>query len=462
MSYIVTQLPSNNNTYAINQVPKCIFSSVNEDLEIKLKVNNVVKFSASYSPDLAAKVTADFHDIIADFIGTNLPQSDFSLQQDWRKTITIQVAGATSGTSTTRNFTVVNTMRSALSDMGVWLASRFLTNQPIEKHTTKDAPEWLTYYDKVADYEVWVRFYRKNGGHIDMKIRLAPSVAGCYTINVNFGKLIRIASILPSAVLGYYDIMLKDTAGEHIATQRYIYDERTGREQYFCFANACGGIDTVICQGDNILNTDPQFNIGRIGNEMRQLDDEKELRKWQQEIGCFENNDRDWLHELLTAKKGAWKYEANEYKPIVLTEASLQPGTFNELQSGSFSYMLSDAEPIIKDRINSGTWHQSEADRGGDPDKDTDMKKIRLPFINGSTETIQVQASQILVLATASNAVSASPAIKYLINGSVVGSFTPSITTPAVINMAGTQLSFITNNTTVTGLLVNYYEQEIS
>ena len=421
MSYSIynSQRPAHHVLYFKNHVPvtvvtateeitvKLLFGDYDPDNDTWTYSNSDIAFQSSYMPGLDGLIYLDFEEIYKSYIKFNRPASDNFIQANYMKAFRIIIANA-SGASPLQNidFCVLNTAVKYNGFAIDWLAENFLTNQPMEKRTNYECQEWLTYYDKAGDYRLYVRFYPKAGGNADVKVA-DDSVAGCFTVSVAYSKLIRLASYLPSQLKGYYDINLVDSDDNIIAKQRFIFEERSGREQYYCFANDCGGMDTVICQGENVLKPTINYGVGRIGKEFHQLDDSDDLRVWSQNTGMFPYKQRDWFFEIMSAKSGCWKIDKSgkKYTDIILTETSVDVSNNGQLASISFSYMAADTERIIEDQARAEySFHQTEADEA--EELHDEMKRMEVELLEDGqggmmTDEYAVDASKIYIDYTA-------------------------------------------------------------
>lgn len=455
MSLTLTQYPdtmSFKNTVKEFIVPTQV--GVTLSLFLGNDTSGTLLFEGNYQPDFSNNVRIDVSDIVAEQLKTVLPSNNNYLQADWAKVFCYRITDGNDRADGT--FTVINAACKTEEGIADWLASNFLTNQPMEQHACKDAPLWLSFYDANGGLSLKARFYKKAGGNIDVSIATTNG-AGCYTCNVSYDRLIRQIAALPSSLYGYYDVLLMD--GDDIkAKQRYIYSERTGNEQYYCFVNALGGIDTLICQGENVLQPDITYNIGRFGKSFRQLDDTDTIRAWSQNTGMLPWKWRNWFYEIMAVKAGAWRYEDRAFTEIVLRESSIAASNQGQLQSYTFGYILTENTSVIgSDERAAYAFRKSVADEA--EEYESDMQAIELAFEDGETEAIPIPAKVILVLATADAVVEATP-ISYLVDGTVVDDFTPSTTEPVQIALpAGDELSFETENVSVTGLILHYYPQ---
>ncbi len=455
MSLTLTQYPdtmSFKNTVKEFIVPTQV--GVTLSLFLGNDTSGTLLFEGNYQPDFSNNVRIDVSDIVAEQLKTVLPSSNNYLQADWAKVFCYRITDGNERADGT--FTVINAACKTEEGIADWLASNFLTNQPMEQHACKDAPHWLSFYDANGGLSLKARFYKKAGGNIDVSIATTNG-AGCYTCNVAYQHLIQRVAALPSSLFGYYDVLLMDGTTIN-AKQRYIYTERTGNEQYYCFVNALGGIDTLICQGENVLQPDITYNIGRFGKEFRQLDDTETIRAWSQNTGQLPVDWRNWFYEIMAVKAGAWRYDGKSYTDIVLKESSVTASNHGQLNSYTFGYILTESTSVIgSDERAAYAFRQSAADSA--EEYESDIKTIELAFADGETETIPIPAKVILVLATADALIEATP-ISYLVDGTVVDDFTPSTTDPVQIALpAGDELSFETENVSVTGLILHYYPQ---
>ena len=301
-----------------------------------------------------------------------------------------------------------------------------------------------------------VRFYPKTGGNADYTVQSGSS-SGIFTANVSYSRLIVLSAYLPGQLYPYYDLVMFDSKGSEVMTQRYVYQERTGNEKYFLFVNALGGIDTMICQGANTMQPEAKFNIGRFGGQYVPVDDADNVRRWQQNLGQLPWKQRNWVHELLTAKQAAKQYdqESGNYYDIVITGMALGMGDSGQLASGGFTYMRSDAENVIGQEERDTTLHQSVAD-GSQPFDDLSTTQ-ELTFHSGAggyvTDTVEIPADRVLVTVSGT-----SLTVYVKINGVMSITIHPlSDRMPIAVEISeGDSISFVT--TSDDGLItMNYY-----
>lgn len=383
MSVIISQTyrPAQNTMYAKNTVPKLLVEAT-ENISVQLRYwswsdrENAqwgeadIVFSGSYAPDFLGEIWLDYGDLYGAYLNTVMPRSATTIVQSanigYFHLFVADSAGNVIQDSALKWY-VFNGMLNASLPFETWSQQNFLTNQPLEKPTTYDSREWLTYLDldTPAGRKLKVIFYPNSGGNETRQLT-TTNVGGCFTVNVSYAIIIRLANHLPSYYKGYYDVILTDSGDNELARQRYIYHERSGKEHYFLFVNALGGIDTIICDGENVLQPETTYNIGRFGKQFITIDDTDDNRQWTQETGMVPYRWRNWMHELLTAKREAAFYNQQDQSmnPIVITESSIAMGDNGQLASASFSYMLTDADNVMADseRAVDRSLHQSVAD----------------------------------------------------------------------------------------------------
>lgn len=383
-----TQRPDNGMLYAKNTVPPFVITK-RVTVVATLQVDGQTVFEGSYAPGFDGRITVDFADLYADLLTTEVPTTGdtvvFHTQFMRRFTASFVEMDARANPVEATWMVANSTVVDDLSGWGYaqWLLSNFLTNQPIEKPTNYESPEWLTFMvNGTAD--VKVRFYPKSGGCIEAYIwQGGEGVVQFASVNVAYNRLIRIAGTTPGSLLGYYDIVVQQKGGE--ATQRYLYEERTGREKYYCFVNALGGIDTLICDGANTLQPDTTHNIGRFGGRLRAIDDTDDLRRWRQQTGHMPWRWRNWIYELLAEKQAAMKYdpEADAYYGIVVSATEIAMADAAQTAAAAFDYLLDQPEKTVTQserRVDNTTFHQSAADRAQPLHDDTKTEEATLKW----------------------------------------------------------------------------------
>lgn len=439
-------------------------------LSLTLDPNGLVEeiFVGRYHPDFNGQINVDVTDIVKDYVKSTVPTNvDEYVQSDFSKEFLYKIEEDNGG-SNTGNFKVYNIACNTTKTFAEWCGSNFLTNQPLEKTTNYESPEWLTYLDlsKDGDWVLKARFYPKNGGNTDVTVKQDDN-QGCYSVDVSFNRVVRLSNMPPAALLGYYDLILFDGNDDEICRQRYIYEERNGREKYFLFVNALGGIDTLICNGENVLQPETTYNIGRFGKQFIPLDDTDDVRQWNQGIGMVPWRQRNWIHELLTAKQGALKFdpELGIYQAIVVTSSEISMSDNGQLANGTFGYMLDEAVNIIAENERADrSLHQSVADQSEALHDDT--QQVILAFAddgNGGyeTEDKEISATKLYVEFDESIVAARTIPVYYYLGGSstAAGSFTPGTdASPVVITKTASQsIRFASQSNALGSLAVSYY-----
>lgn len=475
-----THKPANNAWYAKNTVPKLLLEAT-ENVTVTLYFKDQeaqdweptdVAFSGSYSPDFNGEIWIDFNGIYDSFISTEMPVADqANLLQDkawfYFRVVVVDSLGNNVGTAIT--WQVFNAKLKSAVSFGQWISTHFLTNQPLEKLTNYEAPEWLSWLDmsRSGSTKLVARFYPKSGGNLDADV-FTPSSSGCFSVNVRYSRIVRMISLLPGQLHGYYDLILFSTKNDsELCRQRYIYKERSGMEKYFCIVNALGGIDTIICDGENVLQPETTHNVGRFANRYRALDDTEDQRKWSQNTGMIPTKHRNWIYELLTAKQGAQKYDpaTMSYYGIVVDSSDIAVSDYGQLASVSFGYILDDADNIIPeteiavDRM----LHKSIADASDEMD-DISVKSVAVFEEDGQgnfeTEELEIAATTLYVSDSRTLTTAGEPQIYYYIDGSdtASGSFAPSASPYVITKQKNETIRFATQNENVESLVINYYK----
>jgi hypothetical protein len=466
-----SQKPNAGATYAKNEVPAFVITTQNTILA-QLNLGNEVVFKGIYAPDFSGQISIDFKGLYDDYLKTLIPTtgSNELTHTEYRRQFTATfyvVEGEDiSGDPATRSWYVANAKLKSDSSFNTWGQSNFLTNQPLEKTTNYEAPEWLTWWDNDGDHVLVARFYPKSGGTVDVTVK-TDSAAGVFSANVRYSRLIQLANVLPNALNGYYDLILFDAKNSEITRQRYIYRERTGFEKYFLFVNALGGIDTLICNADNVLQPEATHNVGRFAGRYRALDDTDDSRKWQQSTGMVPNLQRDWIFELLTAKQGAEKYDpvSMKYLEIVVNTSDVSMSDFGQLSSAAFGYILTDPDNVVTDSERPDrSLHKSVAEAAqAFDDLSWTVTAVFLDDGNNGfeTEELEIPATKIYVTDPRQIISSNEAAVYYYLNESVSasGSFTPGVSAnPYVITKQKSDtIRFATQDSGLGSLEISYY-----
>lgn len=461
-----SQKPASGATYAKNEVPPFVITT-NKTLSAILSIGNEIVFKGIYAPDFNGQISIDFRGLYDDYLKTIIPTTgiDEITHTEYRRQFTatfeVVVGEDTPSDNNHISWYVANAkLKSDLSFVS-WSAANFLTNQPIEKTTNYEAPEWLTWWDQGDDCDLVARFYKKNGTSVDVTVRAATN-SGVFSVNVRYSRLIRMANVLPSSLLGYYDLILVNAKDDEVCRQRYIYEERSGREKYFLFVNALGGIDTLICKGENVLAPEITHNIGRFNHQYRALDDTDDMRKWTQHIGQVPNRQRNWIYELLTTKQGAEKYdpETMKYLEIVVDSSDISMSDFGQLAGSPFSYILNETENVVADTERPDrSLHQSVAEQA---EEFYDLSSsLTLAFEVGEkvnvTEVASIAATKLYV--TWDESLKDGIEVFVEVDGNSAGSFvTGTDTQPYIVTKtAGQTVQFLTEDDTIESVTVTYY-----
>lgn len=470
MSLTITQRPTQNGIYAKNTVPKIILST-SVDITAQLAVyGHQPIFTGSYAPDFSNHVTLDFKSLYEGIATTDEPtgQSNVIEQSGYKAMLQLTLTDSNNNTETLL-FWVCNAQLKSSTAFETWAQANFLTNQPLEKRTNKEAVEWLTYMDteKNGNRVLKARFYPKAGGNADVTV-YTDTIEGVYSVNVSYKRIIEMVNALPSQLLGYYDLILYDGSGNEICRQRYIYDERSGREHYYCFVNALGGIDTLVCVGENVLQPEATHNVGRFADRYKALNDSNDRREWQQATGMLPNKQRDWLHELTTVKQWAAKYDATgeTYTEIVMTASDISVSDFGQLATASFNYILTGTDNVISDteRATDRSLHKSvaEAAQAFDDLSTTVVLQLEPDGNDGyETEEVTLAATKLYVAFDDSITAARTVPVYYYLDGSntAAGSFTPGTDASPVIitKLATDSIRFASQSGALGSLSVSYY-----
>lgn len=466
-----SQKPQAGRTYAKNEVPPFAITTQDTVLAV-LTTGSETVFQGSFSPDFNGQISIDFNGLYDNYLQTIIPSSSgdeithTSYRREFTASFYVLIGEDLSGEPATLSWYVANAKQRSRTAFQTFARRNYLTNQPMEKVTNYESPEWVSWIDFSGGSWIEARFYPKTGGNKSVTV-FSTSNAGCYSVNVRYSRIIRMLDVLPRQLKGYYDIILYETSrGNEVCRQRYIYEERLGSEKYFCFVNALGGIDTLICKGENVLQPDTAHNIGRFGDHYRALDDTDDQRKWSQNTGMMPTRYRNWVYELLTAKQGAEKYdpEAMNYYEIVVESSDVAMSDYGQLSSAAFGYILTETVNVMHDteRAVGRMLHQSIAEQAEELD---DMSKsVEIAFETDGqsgfeTEEIEIGATKLYVSAPRTYTTAGELPVYYFIDGSdtAAGSFVPG-TNPSIITKGkDDSIRFATQNDAIGSLILNYY-----
>lgn len=461
MSLNLTQYPSG---YCfLNKVTEFVMTSTySVTMTLTINPNGASEeiFSCRYHPNLNGVIFVDLTDIVKDYVKSIVPSNDNDfIQTDFVKEFQYKIDEDNGGQST-GTFKVANIAVNTSDTLVTWCASNFLTHQAIQKSTNYESPEWLTYLDLDGDYTLKVRFYKKSGGNVEADVT-TDSAVGCYTVNVNYSHLIHLVNMLPSQLKGYYDLILCDHHDEEIAYQRYLYHERSGKEHYYLFVNPMGGVDTLITDGDNVLNPEMTLNYGKFGFQFVPIDDTENIRMWNQALSV-EWRERYWVHGLMAKRGEAGVYFAasNAYEKIVVVGASFSMSDNGQLTPASFDYILSEAtEVVLASEERSRGLTQSAADAAEELHDET--TKVYVAFSHGATDPVTIPSELLYVLFDVGDSEKTEP-VYYFMDGTKEGEFTPGEDeSPFLINIKeGSSVHFETEGA-LEALELRYYPTNI-
>lgn len=411
-------------------------------------------FAGRYQPDFDGKISVDISGIVKNHLKAMMPTNDGDLYQSGFEAHFIFKADEDyGGGDFASDFFVVNASPDTSLSLEDYCSSHFLTQQPIQKPTNYESPEWLTYYDYVGDWIVIGRFYPKEGGVVDMVVKWDEK-PGCYSVNVNYARLIPHVGRLPHQLKGFYDVILYDGNLHEYCRQRYIYKERTAKEKYYLFGNSLGGIDTLIAQGEHVLQPELEHNVGRFGQLYKSLDDTDDMRQWQQSIGMVPYRWRDWVYDMLSNKQCAAQYdpETDTYLNIVLKSTNFGMSNHGQLANAGFSFIME--KPGTKIQETSRVLTQSAADSASALDDLTTEAVVGI--VGGVSEPIAITSEKVFVsfVETEHQA-----EVTYYIDGKEAGSFTPGTDkSPLVVDLPfGSSIHFETAGDTDV-IVLNWYE----
>lgn len=459
MTATVTQAPTNYGRYARNTIP-VVKLTTDETITVEVSVHNANTslFTGQYTPDFEGKVAVDLRGLFDSYLSTEFPDGDdLTVQTAAVKEFDIALKGDTTTSIATYDIYVCNAVirGTTYSD---FISTHFLTNQPYEKFTDMGAPEYLTWFDTSGSWYLKARFYLKAGGYEDVTIH-TDTASGIYTLDVSLRNVLQHSTYLPKHLLAYHDIMAYSGKDELLMRQRYIHLERTGKEKYYLFQNMLGGIDTLICKGANTLQPETTHNTGRFGDNYVMLDDTDEARQWQQLTGTMPWRNREWLHEILTAKRGAERYVPEwGYVDIVITASDIAMGDASQLAEASFAYIMKDATNAMAQWERDTKLHASAAAQAAIEEEDiTVTATLAFSAATGGgyeTEAVTVYSDHIYVT------IGGISAVNVVINGTLSDTIDPASRMPVVIDVdSGDEVVFSCQDET-DDITVSFYPND--
>lgn len=351
----------------LDNIPDFVITGVGENLQVDVcddtTYTNTV-FTATYIPDLNNEVRFNLADIFRPFLKTKLPDTDIFLQQEVYKSFGFVIFGLDSGVIKNEYYDVLLSRAEMADTPYIYMRSHFLTLQPKEKQVTRMQPEHLTLWGigPVSPIQLFARFYPTSGGHEDVALE-TPEYTGINTFRFDWATLWRLR---PGNCRSYIDIVAIDSKEEEdVMKQRYIYTQTSGREHYFLWVNALGGIDTICCDGANTLQPQVMHNVGRRQAQVIQLDDSDDHRQWHQQSGWFPWKQREWLWDFISSKLGHWLYDPDNgtYTEIVITSAEMEAADDKQLVQFAFTYRRASRGNAVGTSSRKNTFSQAAADQ---------------------------------------------------------------------------------------------------
>lgn len=356
----------------LGNIPDFVLTAVDEYIQVDVYPDTLYLtpvFSGSYMPDPSGEVRLNFADIFRDFLKTELPNADVFLQRYVYRSFGFVIKGLTSNTQSAEYYDVLLSKADVAVSPYAYMQTHFLTLQPIEKRVTRDMPEHLTLngIGPSTPLQLYARFYPTSGGSDDVQLD-SPANTGINTFRFDWQS---IWEQRPVACNTYFDIVANDGKVD-LMMQRYLYENRCGREHYFVWVNALGGIDTICCTGANALTPAVSYNVGTRNGLTLQLDDSEDYRQWTQQSGWFPWKQREWLWDFISSKLGHWLYDpANgTYTEIVLTTSDMEASDNGQLVQFTFGYRLSRGGKSVGTDGRQAAFSQSAADSSHEIDYD--------------------------------------------------------------------------------------------
>ena len=194
------------------------------------------------------------------------------------------------------------------------------------------------------------------------------------------------------------------------------------------------------------------------------LDDTDDHRHWQQQTGQVPHRWRNWLHELLSSKQAACKYdpEADTLNAIVVDESDISMGDGGQLGSATFGYLMTEVDNVMADTeraLERGTLHQSVADQA-EALHDETVQAVLAFEDDGqggyATEETTLPATKLYV---EFEPTTEQATVYYSIDGKLAGDFDPSEdTSPVIITKAASaSVKFTSQDAVLDEVAVSYY-----
>lgn len=290
----------------------------------------------------------DIKDIISEFLSHTLRFGESSvLQEDFWKSFNVWIHNDTEELDF--YFYVLN-INSRISSLSA-ISKSFLTFQPDVKYITRQSPEYLSYYFTVQDSKMIVRFYYNDGSNETITLfDFSNEVAihkECVMQDVSCEYVWSLSNRPSSQRKMYYDVFVVDAKGHAITTkQRYVVGDETGREKYFIFCNALGGIDTLIFGGQNSAKPSVEYNIGSFNDVLQQLDDSDDFIEYTQNTGYFSREMFRQIVDFAMSKTPKFIFNPDEqtYKRIVMTDSDPDINDRESFSSFTFKYRIAEQD----------------------------------------------------------------------------------------------------------------------
>ena len=313
----------------------------------KLYAYGELLFTGSYDYQLG-DVYVDVRDIVDEALFHTIRMGyNTVLQEDFCKLFDMAITNEDD--TWRRSFYVMNI---ATKVSGITAISKsFLTFQPDVKYITRQSPEYLSYYFTVQDSKMIVRFYYNDGSNETITLfDFSDEIAihqECVMQDVSCEYVWSLSNRPSSQRKMYYDVFVVDAKGHAITTkQRYVVGDETGREKYFIFCNALGGIDTLIFGGQNSAKPSVEYNIGSFNDVLQQLDDSDDFIEYTQNTGYFSREMFRQIVDFAMSKTPKFIFNPDEqtYKRIVMTDSDPDINDRESFSSFTFKYRIAEQD----------------------------------------------------------------------------------------------------------------------
>ena len=334
---LVTQEPTLNSLYFQKNIPDIILTKNGDDtlVTFELKKGNDVILLEKYVYDTSNTLRIrNLGDVLEKYLNAQNLLLSFSY------TITEGVSTHTSA------FNVLKCDADMSVDANVWTQLNFLTRSYLEKRTSKNRNEYLSFLQKTSFGAVTKHFnvyYLLNGVVTQLAGTLGNIAASASdqvtTFNASMGALVTAAELAPSTDILQYEIWLTGTNFETGKTT-FLVDTTPYRDaKYFVFTNCFGVLETFTATGKVETKKTAEYNLANIDNHYRKITQDFVAEKTANS-GYLSSSEMDWTDDLLRS------YDISTYKPgstgsdeeITITSIEKTDTEANELQSFQFSY----------------------------------------------------------------------------------------------------------------------------